>query len=180
MTRKKHINNFLASTQSRDNPANMFMFMCFLLQNGPAEVQCEFFSPSSGVKFLMWILGGEFFGRWIFERALFIGKHRTRKCDPRIRPQYSGLKNLHPRIRPRNRVHEVQDPLCGNLPLSFFLALRTTLRAKGALISEPRFSTPCEMRFFPREKGKMDFVEGFSLKMAFSLSRVGKIASRRG
>ena len=26
---KKHINNFLAPTQSRDNPANLFMFMCF-------------------------------------------------------------------------------------------------------------------------------------------------------
>ena len=43
-----------------------------------------------------------------------------------------------------------------------------TLRAKGALISEPRFSTPCEMRFFPREKGKTAFVEGFSLKKAVS------------
>ena len=55
-----------------------------------------------------------------------------------------------------------------------------SLRAKGTLISEPRFSTPCEMRFFPCEKGKMAFVEGFSLKRPFSLSRVGKIASRRG
>ena len=54
------------------------------------------------------------------------------------------------------------------------------LRAKGTLISEPRFSTPFEMRFFPREKGKMAFVEGFCLKRSFSLSRVGKIASRRG
>ena len=34
-----------------------------------------------------------------------------------------------------------------------------TLRAKGALISEPRFSTPCEMRFFPREKEKTAFFE---------------------
>ena len=50
----------------------------------------------------------------------------------------------------------------------------STLRAKGTLISEPRFSTPCEMRFLPREKGKMAFVEGFSLKRPFSLSRVGK------
>ena len=39
---------------------------------------------------------------------------------------------------------------------------------------EPRFSTPCEMQFSPREKGKMAFVEGFSLKRPFSLSRVGK------
>ena len=29
MTQKKHINNFLAPTQSRDNPANLFMFMFF-------------------------------------------------------------------------------------------------------------------------------------------------------
>ena len=56
----------------------------------------------------------------------------------------------------------------------------TSLRAKGALISEPRFCTPCDMRFFPREKGEMAFVEGFSLKRPFSLSRVGKIASRKG
>ena len=55
-----------------------------------------------------------------------------------------------------------------------------TLRAKGTLIGEPRFSTPCEMRFFPREKGKTAFMEGFSLKRPFSLSLVGKIASRRG
>ena len=41
-----------------------------------------------------------------------------------------------------------------------------SLRAKCALISEPRLSTLCEMRFFPREKGKMAFVEGFSLKKA--------------
>ena len=41
-----------------------------------------------------------------------------------------------------------------------------SLRTTGTLISEPRLSTPCEMRFFPREP--------------FSLSRVGKIASRRG
>ena len=55
-----------------------------------------------------------------------------------------------------------------------------SLRAKGTPISEPRSSTPCEMRFSPREKGKMASVEGFSLKRPFSLSRVGKIASRRG
>ena len=55
-----------------------------------------------------------------------------------------------------------------------------TLRAKGTLISEPRFSTPCEMRFFPREKGEMAFVEGFSLKRLFSLSHVGKLHLARG
>ena len=59
-------------------------------------------------------------------------------------------------------------------------SLQKPLRAKGALISESRVSTPCEMRFFPRDTGKMAFVDGFSLKMAFCLYRVGKIASRRG
>ena len=29
MTRKKHINNILPPAQSQDNPANLFMFMCF-------------------------------------------------------------------------------------------------------------------------------------------------------
>ena len=66
------------------------------------------------VNFWRWISWG-----WIFEGALFIGKHRTKKFDPRIRPQNSGLKNSHPRIRPQIRVHEVQNPLCGNLPLTF-------------------------------------------------------------
>ena len=60
------------------------------------------------------------------------------------------------------------------------LYARKSLRAEGTLISEPRFSTPCETRFFPREIGKMAFFDGFSLKIAFSLYRVGKIASRKG
>ena len=65
---------------------------------------------------------------------------------------------------PRNPPSVRQD-------LGFFepncAAETTTLRAKGALISQPRFSIPCEMRSFPREKGKMAFVEGFSLKGRF-------------
>ena len=55
-----------------------------------------------------------------------------------------------------------------------------TLRAKGTLISEPRFSTPCEMRFFPREKGKRPFSKENPRQRPFSLSRVGENASRRG
>ena len=71
-------------------------------------------------------------------------------------------------------------------PRSIDLCIRSTRPAstfpesQSTLICEPRFSTPCEMRFFPREKGKMALVEGFSLKRPLSLSRVGKIASRRG
>ena len=55
-----------------------------------------------------------------------------------------------------------------------------SLRAKGALITEPRFSTPCEMRFFPREKGKTAFSNKNPQQRPFSVSRVGKIAARRG
>ena len=42
------------------------------------------------------------------------------------------------------------------------------LRAKGTLISEPRFSTPCEMRFFPRDIGNMAI---FKEKAIFLISR---------
>ena len=58
-----------------------------------------------------------------------------------------------------------------------FLAL---IRAKGTLISEPRFYTPCEMRSFTREKGKKAFSKKNPRQRPFSLSHVGKIASRRG
>ena len=46
-----------------------------------------------------------------------------------------------------------------------------SLRAKGTLISEPRFSTPCEVRFFPRDTGKGHFKEKPSEKAIFPLSR---------
>ena len=51
-------------------------------------------------------------------------------------------------------IHWIASPL--SLKTPFFFSLKT-LRAKGTLISEPRFSTPCEMRFFPREKRKTTF-----------------------
>ena len=40
--KKKHINKFLAPTQSRDNPENLFMFMCFSFpENSPCvSKQC--------------------------------------------------------------------------------------------------------------------------------------------
>ena len=65
---------------------------------------------------------------------------------------------------------------------SFLPLLTSTLRAKGTLISEPRFSTPCEMRFFPHEKGKMAIVEGFSLVFPFSRgkNRISQGVENRG
>ena len=54
----------------------------------------------------------------------------------------------------------------------FFSSFLFSLRAKGTLISEPRFSTPCEMRFSPREKGKTAFCWGFFFEKAvFPFSR---------
>ena len=50
------------------------------------------------------------------------------------------------------RVKSCHETVGGN-----FCREALTLRAKGTLISEPRFSTPCEMRFFPREKGETAF-----------------------
>ena len=47
-----------------------------------------------------------------------------------------------------------------------------SLRAKGTLISEPRFSTPLRDAFFPREKGKTAFFkETPSTKTVFPFSR---------
>ena len=57
---------------------------------------------------------------------------------------------------------------------------KTTLRAKGTLISEPRFSAPCEMRFFPREKGKTAFSKKNPWQGPVSSSRVGKIRISQG
>ena len=45
--------------------------------------------------------------------------------------------------------------------------IENSLRAKGTLISEPRFSTPCEMRFFPTREREKGLCRGFSLKWPF-------------
>ena len=42
------------------------------------------------------------------------------------------------------------------------------------------FPTPCNMRFFPRDTGKMATLKLSSQSGHFSLYRVGKIAYRRG
>ena len=59
----------------------------------------------------------------------------------------------------------------------------STLRAKGTLISEPRFSTPCEMRFFPREKGENGQCRGFFFEKTVFRERPkggGKLMQRGG
>ena len=75
-----------------------------------------------------------------------------------VRPEAEALAQLSALAKPALASHALSDT-------RYFLSF-SSLRAKGTLISEPRFSTPREVRFFPREKGKMAFVEGFSLKMA--------------
>ena len=46
MTRKEHINKCLPPTQSRDNPANVFMFMCFSFP----EILSSSVRPSHGTQ----------------------------------------------------------------------------------------------------------------------------------
>ena len=54
-----------------------------------------------------------------------------------------------------------------------FSVSKNTLRAKGTLISEPRFSAPCEMRFFfPTRERKIGLRRGFFFEKAvFPFSR---------
>ena len=48
MTRKKHINNFLAPTQSRDNPANVCLCLCvFSFSEGGGVLAFLFLLPLS-------------------------------------------------------------------------------------------------------------------------------------
>ena len=63
---------------------------------------------------------------------------------------------------------------------SMSIVVASNFWARGTLISQPQFSTPCDMQFFPRDTGKMGFFEGLYLKMAFSPYRMGKIACRKG
>ena len=55
-----------------------------------------------------------------------------------------------------------------------------TLRAEGALISEPRFSTPCDMRFFPCDTGKTAIFKEKPLKMAILPLSHGKNRMSQG
>ena len=76
---------------------------------------------------------------------------------------------------------------CSSRMSEFFVARHATrtertansLRAKGTLDREPRSSTPCDMRF-PRNTGKMAFLEGFSLKKAIFFVSRGKNRMSQG
>ena len=104
--------------------------------------------------------------------ALFEGENRAKRCPRRGGGGGRGGQQRGQKRRKdtRKQVRHLSGPEKGVI----------TLRTKGTLISEPRFSIPCEMRFFPREKGKTAFSKKISLKRPFSLSRVGKTASRSG
>ena len=67
-----------------------------------------------------------------------------------------------------------------HLPFSDLPLKKCPMRAKGTLISEPRFSTVCDMRFLPRDKERENgLCRAFFLENGLFLSRVGKIAYRR-
>ena len=72
------------------------------------------------------------------------------------------ILNLTIRIPPHKRCEEHCQYNPGGGVHSVVLFISTTLRAKGTLISEPRFSTPCEMRFSHAIKGNGPF-RGFFL-----------------
>ena len=83
--------------------------------------------------------------------------------------QYGGLSRTGPL-----RAWTMVSDGC-SLPNTGDRRTRQRLRAKGTLISEPRFSTPREMRFFPREKGETALIQRKTLELRpFPLSRVGK------
>ena len=67
------------------------------------------------------------------------------------------------------------------LPQTLLLScLKTNLRTNGALVREPRVSTPCDMRFFPNATERTAIFREVHLKMAiFPVSR-GKIACHKG
>ena len=60
------------------------------------------------------------------------------------------------------------------------VAAAISLRAKGTLISEPRFSTPWRDAISPTRARENGLFKGNPRQRPFSLYRVGKIASRRG
>ena len=162
----------------------------FSQQKGPAEVQCEFFSPNSGVNFLMWIFQPEFWGEffdvnswrwiswgWIFEGALFIGKHRTQKIDPRIRPKFGAQKFVSQNSTPNSGSRGAKS-LCGNLPLTFSSSAEFSdlSGSKGVRIRKPCGRTCVEknstcvklglfvlLAFFPNSIPRESFKVAFNL-----------------
>ena len=51
---------------------------------------------------------------------------------------------------------------------------RLSLRAQGTLISEPQSSTPCDMRFFPSDTGKLTTLRGSASKWPIFPVSLGK------
>ena len=102
-------------------------------------------------------------------------KKKTQKSSPELRGLvlvcFSKVFS-----RSSRELSAVFFPFIGFWGIQIAISAFQTLRAKGTLMSEPRYSTPCDMRSFPRDKGKMASLEGF----AFSLYRVEKIACCRG
>ena len=70
-------------------------------QNGPAEVQCEFFSPDSGVNFLMWIFGSEFLGGEFLRGPFLLENIGPKNSTPEFDPKIRGSKIRIPEFDPK-------------------------------------------------------------------------------
>ena len=77
-----------------------------------------------------------------------------------------------------NPIHHLCSSTPPNDPFHSRKAL--SLRAKGTLNSEPRFSTPCNLRFFPRDTEKTGHFQANPLTMAnFAVSHGKNRMSQR-
>ena len=84
---------------------------------------------------LGWFFWCEFWAVSFLRVNFWGGPLYQKTLGQKIRPQHSapkfGLKHSHPRIRRQIRVHEVQNPLCGNLPLTFIRIAVMSSRSRG-------------------------------------------------
>ena len=110
------------------------IYLFFLMGIWREASPCPRLSAKWPCRSAMWMFQPEFwvektveffdvnFRRWNFSRVNFEGalcleKTGPNNSTPEFGPKIRGSKNSHPRIQPQIRVHEVQNPLCGNLPL---------------------------------------------------------------
>ena len=99
-----------------------------LSANGPAEMQCEFFSPNSGVNFLMWILGGEFLGGE-FLRGLFLLENiGPTKMTPEFGPKIRGSKIRIPEFGVEFGFMRCKIPSAETCPWPFKQSCRRTFQ----------------------------------------------------